>query len=68
MNKFGPTRAEHVFRLVFSLAGLAFLAIAVTLRGIPSGPGLVEVFGVSLAFFGGSAFLSARALWRERNR
>ncbi|MEY4696430.1 MAG: hypothetical protein RIT14_858 [Pseudomonadota bacterium] len=68
MNKFGPTRAEHLFRLAFSLAGLAFLAVALALRGMPSGPGLVEVFGASALFFGGSAFFSARALLRERKR
>jgi xanthosine utilization system XapX-like protein len=55
MSKFGPDRGELRFRLVFSLVGLALLGVAVAIRGIPSGPALVEVFGIAGLFFGGTA-------------
>jgi hypothetical protein len=65
MNKYGPTRGELQFRLAFSLAGLAFLGVAIALRGLPQGPALVEVIGVAGLFFGGTAILSARRLIRR---
>jgi len=65
MSKFGPTRSELIFRLAVSLAGLALLAVALALRGLPEGPGLIEVVGVAGLFFGGTAVLSARALLRK---
>jgi hypothetical protein len=58
MRKFGPSRGELIFRAVFSVAGLAFLGLAVALRGVPEGPGLVEVLGLGLALFGGTLVLS----------
>lgn len=57
-RKFGPSRGELIFRAVFSVAGLAFLGLAVAIRGLPEGPGLVEVLGLGLALFGGTLVLS----------
>jgi hypothetical protein len=65
MSKFGPSRGELLFRLAVSLAGLALLAAALMLRGLPEGPGFVEVVGVAGLFFGGTAVLSLRALLRR---
>ncbi|WP_434615355.1 hypothetical protein [Tabrizicola sp. M-4] len=65
MNKFGPTRGEHLFRLVFSLFGLGCIGVLFAVHGVPRGPGLVEVVGIAGAFFGGSAVWSARALLRK---
>lgn len=65
MKKFGPTRGELIFRLVFSLAGLAMLGVLLAVRGLPEGPGLVEVVGLAGAFFGGTVVLSIRALLRR---
>lgn len=60
-RKFGPTRGELIFRAVFSVFGLCFMGVAIWLRGVPEGPGLVEVVGVAVALFGGTLVLS---LWR----
>lgn len=65
MSKFGPSRGEHLFRLIFSLAGLAFIGVLFAVHGIPRGPGLVEVVGIVGTFFGGTAVFSARALLRK---
>lgn len=65
MKKYGPSRGELVFRLVFSLGGLLLLCAAIVIRGMPEGPGLVEVVGLGGVFFGGTAILSARALLRR---
>jgi hypothetical protein len=62
--KYGPTRGEHVFRLIASLGGLGLLAAAIAIQGMPEGPGLVEVVGFGGSFFGGSAAWSAWKLWR----
>ncbi len=64
MSKYGPTRANNLFRLVFSLFGLACIGLLFAVRGVPKGPGLVEVVGIAGAFFGGTAVLSARARMR----
>lgn len=61
MSKFGPNRKELIFRLVFSLVGLALLGLAVVIRGIPNGPALFEVFGIAGLFFGGTAVW---AIWK----
>lgn len=66
MSKYGPTRGEHLFRLVFSLFGLGCIGVLFAVRGVPNGPGLVEVVGIAGAFFGGSAVMSARALLRRQ--
>ena len=65
MNKYGPTRGEHLFRLIFSLFGLGCIGVLFAVHGVPRGPGLVEVVGIAGAFFGGSAVWSARALLRK---
>ena len=65
MRKFGPSRGELLFRLAVSLAGMALLAAALMMRGLPEGPGLVEVVGVAGLFFGVTAVLSLRALLRR---
>lgn len=62
MNKYGPTRGEWIFRLVFSLAGLAFIGVLFAVRGIPNGPGLVEVVGIAGLFFAGTVVMAIRAL------
>ena len=62
---YGPSRGELWFRLVVSLAGLAFVGVMVAVRGIPSGPGLVEVLAIPLLLFGGTITLSARKLIRR---
>ena len=64
-NKYGPSRGELIFRAAFSVAGLAFLALALALRGIPQGPGLIEVLGIALLVFGGTLVLS---LWKLARR
>lgn len=65
MNKYGPTRGEHLFRLIFSIFGLAMIGLLFALRGVPNGPGLVEVVGIAALFFGVTLVLSARALLRR---
>ncbi len=64
MSKFGPTRGELWGRLAFSVAGLAFMGAAVYVRGVPSGPALVEVVGLASVFFGGTAVWSLWKLFR----
>jgi hypothetical protein len=63
--KYGPGRSELLFRLTFSLVGLAFLAGAIAFRGI-SGIASAELVLIALAFFGGTVIWSARSLWRDR--
>lgn len=65
-NKFGPSRGELWFRLCAGLAGLALLTVAITARGMPSGPALVEVLGFGGLFFGGTVVWSAWQLWKQR--
>lgn len=65
-DKYGPTRGELWFRLCAGLAGLGFLAIAITWRGVPSGPALVEVLGFGGVFFGGTVVWSGTQLWKQR--
>lgn len=62
---FGPSRGELWFRLAVSLGGLAFVGVMVAIRGIPEGPGLVEVLAVPLLLFGVTGVLSARKLIRR---
>lgn len=53
-NKFGPTRADLKFRLIFSVCGLALVAGALLFRGLPTGPAGWEALGISILFFGGT--------------
>ncbi|MBV0913401.1 hypothetical protein [Anianabacter salinae] len=64
MGKYGPGRGEILFRLVFSLAGLVFMAVAFVLVGLPQGPAFAEVGIIAGGFFLGTAIWSARALMR----
>lgn len=65
--KYGPTRGELMFRLAFSLAGLAFLAVALAIHGVPAGPAFVELGLLAGGFLGGTAVWSAwRLLRRDR--
>lgn len=64
MSRFGPTRAELRFRLVFSLAGLALLIAAYASRGI-SGIASLEIAIFGSAFFGGSALW---CIWQLRKK
>ena len=63
----GPTRGELWFRLVFSLAGLGFLAGALAIHGF-GGIAWNEVVLIATAFFAGSAIWSARQLLRRGRR
>ena len=65
MAKFGPTKSELRFRLIFSLCGLGLIVFALAYRGIPAGPALVEVVGLAGLFFGGTAIWTARKLLRK---
>jgi xanthosine utilization system XapX-like protein len=60
-RKFGPSRGELKLRAVLSAGGLALLAYALWVRGLPSGPAIVEVVGIAGLMFGGSL---AHALWK----
>jgi xanthosine utilization system XapX-like protein len=59
--RYGPTRGELWFWLGLSAAGLCFLAYAVLLRGLPSGPALIEVVGLAGLLFG---YLGGRSIKR----
>ena len=65
-DKYGPTRGELWFRLLAGIVGFVLLIAAVTLRGVPSGPALVEVVGLGGIFFGGTVLWSAWKLWKSR--
>lgn len=65
MSKFGPSRGEWIFRLVFSIAGMGMIAALIAIRGIPKGPALVEVVGIAGLFFAGTAVMAIRALRRR---
>lgn len=62
---FGPSRLELWFRLLASLAGLAFMLVAVSIRGV-SGMAWVEVVGLSSFFFGGTAIYAGWNLWIQK--
>lgn len=65
-NKYGPGRGELWFRLCAGLGGLALMTAAVSSRGMPSGPALVEVVGFGGVFFGGTVLWAAWKLWKSR--
>ena len=62
-GKYGPGKGELQFRAVFSVLGLLAVGVLVAVRGVPKGPGLVEVFGIALLFFAGTL---VHSLWRLR--
>ncbi|MDJ0821649.1 MAG: hypothetical protein QNJ09_07565 [Paracoccaceae bacterium] len=62
----GPTRGELIFRLCFSLAGLALLGVAIAVRGISNSAALVEVVGIAGAFFGGTAIWTLTKLRKTK--
>jgi len=64
-SKFGPSRGEVWFWLVFSVLGLAMMGFALWYRGIPEGPALFEGVGLAGAFFGGTAVWTWVNLWRR---
>jgi hypothetical protein len=66
MSKFDPPRGEVWFRFWVGVAGLGLLAVALWIRGIPSGPAIVEVIGIGGAFFGGTTLWAAWKLWKTR--
>ena len=49
---FGPTRGELWVWLAISGVGFAMVAAAIWLRGMPSGPALIEVFALPGLLFG----------------
>lgn len=67
MGKFDPPPRELWFQLIFSLAGLALMGVALALRGLPEGPGLIEVVGFASAFFGGTAIWTILKLRKGRH-
>lgn len=62
---YGPNRAELWFRLAVSIGGLGLVGAMLAVRGVPSGPALVEVLGIPLALFGGTIAWTARKLIRR---
>ena len=66
MSEFGPSRGELWVRLIVGLAGMGLLGLALWVRGLPSGPALVEVIGFGGLFFGGTVVLSGYRLWKSR--
>lgn len=59
---YGATRGELWFRVGVSLAGLGLVAVMLAVRGMPTGPGLVEALGIPLLLFGGTVVWSGRKL------
>lgn len=65
--KYGPTRGELWFRLIFSIGGLVLLGVAFGLHGF-GGMAMNEVFVIATAFFAGTAGWSAWRLFGKRDR
>jgi len=64
-RRYGPSRGELWFWLVFSGLGLALVAGAILYRGMPSGPALFEVFLLPVGLFGWLGVRSVRRLIRR---
>jgi hypothetical protein len=64
-RKFGPSRGELWVRLWVGIGGLCLLAVALWVRGIPSGPALVEVVGLAGLVFGGTVLWAGWRLWKR---
>ena len=65
MAKYGPTRGEHVFRLIASLAILGVLVGLTVIRGLPASPGAVEAYAIAGGFALLSATWSGWKLWTK---
>ncbi|WP_103258604.1 hypothetical protein [Tabrizicola aquatica] len=63
--RFGPTRGELWFWLWFSTGGLALMLFALFLRGLPTGPAIVEIGLMSVLLFG---YLGGRSIKRLARR
>jgi hypothetical protein len=59
------TRREARVRLAVCAVGFALLAGVFAVRGVPEGPGLIEVAGIAGLFLGWSALGALRRLWRR---
>lgn len=59
--RYAPTRGELWLWLTISLGGLGFLAVALVVRGLPTGPALVEVVALAVGVFG---YLGGRSVKR----
>jgi hypothetical protein len=59
--RYGPTRGELWFWLWASIGGSALVVAGLVVRGIPTGPALVEVVGFSALVFG---YLGGRSIKR----
>jgi len=66
-GKFGPGRKELKLRLTVAIVGLGLTGFALHRHGI-AGMASAEIGLIATAFFGGTGFFAARALWRGRNR
>ncbi len=64
MQDYGPSRGELWFRIAIAVLGLCLIAYVVGVRGVPSGPALVEVVGFGGLFFGGTLYFAVRRLWK----
>jgi hypothetical protein len=65
--RFGPTRGELWFWLWVSVGGLGLMAFALAYRGLPSGPGIVEVVGLPGLVFGYLGLRSVKRLIRREH-
>lgn len=65
--RFGPTRGELWFWLWVSAGGLALMAVAVSVRGLPSGPALAELVGLAGLVFGYLGIRSVKRLIRREH-
>lgn len=65
--RFSPTRGELWFWLWISVGGLALMAGALVLRGLPSGPALAEVVGIAGLVFGYLGLRSVKRLIRREH-
>ncbi len=66
-GKYGPSRGELKFRLVFSSVGFVVLVVALLTQGL-DGLAWLEVGLFGGLFLGGSALWSAWKLWKGDGR
>lgn len=64
-RRFGPSRGEHVFRLIAGLLGLALIAGASVYLHMHKDTHLGELLIFGLAFFGGTTLWSGWKLIRR---